>query len=53
MWTRHHNVLARAIAEEAGLPADTPSCAALVHFTLDTAAPGPPPSRSTYLTSAT
>ena len=35
MWTRHQDTLARAIAEDTGLPADDPSCAALAHFALE------------------
>jgi AcrR family transcriptional regulator len=38
MWMRHETALARAIAEDAGRPADDPSCAALAHFALETAA---------------
>jgi AcrR family transcriptional regulator len=36
MWMRHQAALARAIAEEAGAPADDPSCTALAHFVLET-----------------
>jgi AcrR family transcriptional regulator len=35
MWLRHANALARTIAEESGLPADDPTCAALAHFALE------------------
>ncbi|MGW6275251.1 TetR/AcrR family transcriptional regulator [Streptomyces sp. NPDC055060] len=35
MWLRHASALARAIAEESGLPADDPGCAALAHFALE------------------
>ncbi|WP_329394804.1 TetR/AcrR family transcriptional regulator [Streptomyces melanogenes] len=35
MWLRHETALARAIAEESGLPADDPACAALAHFALE------------------
>ncbi|WP_424215874.1 TetR/AcrR family transcriptional regulator (plasmid) [Streptomyces sp. BI20] len=35
MWLRHAGALTRAIAEEAGLPPDDPSCAALAHFALE------------------
>ncbi|MBD0742572.1 TetR/AcrR family transcriptional regulator [Streptomyces sp. CBMA152] len=35
MWLRHENALARVIAEESGLPADDPICAALAHFALE------------------
>jgi AcrR family transcriptional regulator len=35
MWLRHTNALARTIAEESGLPADDPTCAALAHFALE------------------
>src|ERR1700733_4772185 len=36
MWMRYEAALARAIAEQAGVPADDPSCAALAHFILET-----------------
>jgi AcrR family transcriptional regulator len=35
MWLRHADVLAHVIAEESGLPADDPTCAALAHFALE------------------
>ncbi|GGN05968.1 TetR family transcriptional regulator [Lentzea pudingi] len=35
MWTRHQGALARAIAEEAGAPADDVRCAALARFALE------------------
>ncbi|MGW2818867.1 TetR/AcrR family transcriptional regulator [Streptomyces sp. NPDC001415] len=35
MWLRHEAALAGAIAEESGLPADDPACAALAHFALE------------------
>lgn len=35
MWLRHETALARVIAEESGLPADDPICAALAHFALE------------------
>ncbi|GAB2826289.1 TetR/AcrR family transcriptional regulator [Lentzea nigeriaca] len=35
MWTRHQDALARAIAEEAGVPADDVRCAALARFALE------------------
>ncbi|WP_406138635.1 TetR/AcrR family transcriptional regulator [Streptomyces sp. NBC_01089] len=35
MWLRHSRALARVIAEESGLPADDPACAALAHFALE------------------
>ncbi|MEU6110773.1 TetR family transcriptional regulator [Streptomyces albidoflavus] len=35
MWLRHTAALARAIAEESGLPADDPACTALAHFALE------------------
>jgi AcrR family transcriptional regulator len=35
MWLRHTAALARAIAEESGLAADDPVCAALAHFALE------------------
>ncbi|MGW5738382.1 MULTISPECIES: TetR/AcrR family transcriptional regulator [Streptomyces] len=35
MWLRHASALARAIAEESGLPTDDPGCAALAHFALE------------------
>ncbi|MGI5399236.1 TetR/AcrR family transcriptional regulator [Streptomyces sp. CA-135486] len=35
MWLRHETALARAIAEESGLPADDTACAALAHFALE------------------
>jgi AcrR family transcriptional regulator len=35
MWLRHTTALARAIAEESGLAADDPVCAALAHFALE------------------
>ncbi|MFI6144452.1 TetR/AcrR family transcriptional regulator [Streptomyces sp. NPDC051109] len=35
MWLRHEAVLARVIADESGLPADDPACAALAHFALE------------------
>ncbi|MFI6620126.1 TetR/AcrR family transcriptional regulator [Streptomyces sp. NPDC050528] len=35
MWLRHAHALARAIAEDSGLPADDPTCAALAHFALE------------------
>ncbi|MGV9601917.1 TetR/AcrR family transcriptional regulator [Streptosporangium sandarakinum] len=35
MWLRHTAVLARAIAEESGLAAGDPVCAALAHFALE------------------
>ncbi|QKG19315.1 TetR/AcrR family transcriptional regulator [Actinomadura verrucosospora] len=38
MWMRHETALARAIAEDAGLPVDDAACAALAHFALETAA---------------
>ncbi|TYB57481.1 TetR family transcriptional regulator [Nonomuraea sp. PA05] len=34
-WLRHTAALARAIAEESGLPADDPACTALAHFALE------------------
>ncbi|MFJ2770974.1 TetR/AcrR family transcriptional regulator [Streptomyces sp. NPDC087300] len=34
MWLRHADALARVVAEESGLPADDPACAALAHFAL-------------------
>src|ERR1700685_382036 len=36
MWMRYETALARAIAEQAGAPADDVSCAALAHFILET-----------------
>jgi AcrR family transcriptional regulator len=38
MWMRHETALARAITEDAGLPADDPSAAALAHFALESTA---------------
>lgn len=35
MWLRHTHALARTIAEDSGLPADDPTCAALAHFALE------------------
>jgi AcrR family transcriptional regulator len=35
MWLRHTDALARAIAEDSGLPSDDPACAALAHFVLE------------------
>lgn len=35
MWMRHTVALAAAIAEDRGLPADDPACAALAHFALE------------------
>ncbi|MEU4543465.1 TetR/AcrR family transcriptional regulator [Nonomuraea dietziae] len=35
MWLRHTAALAQAIAEESGLPAGDPICAALAHFALE------------------
>ncbi|NDZ80683.1 TetR family transcriptional regulator [Streptomyces sp. SID10853] len=35
MWLRHSRALALVIAEESGLPADDPACAALAHFALE------------------
>ncbi|MGW5266696.1 TetR/AcrR family transcriptional regulator [Microbispora sp. NPDC004025] len=35
MWLRHTAALAKAIAEESGLAADDPVCAALAHFALE------------------
>lgn len=35
MWLRHTAALARAIAEECGLPAGDPACTALAHFALE------------------
>jgi AcrR family transcriptional regulator len=35
MWLRHATALASAIAEDRGLPADDPACAALAHFALE------------------
>lgn len=35
MWTRHQDALARAIAEETGVPADDVRCAALARFALE------------------
>ncbi|WP_330242428.1 TetR/AcrR family transcriptional regulator [Streptomyces sp. NBC_00525] len=35
MWLRHTDALARAIAEESGLPEDDPACTALAHFALE------------------
>lgn len=35
MWLRHAHALARTIAEDSGLPADDPTCAALAHFALE------------------
>lgn len=35
---RHEHSLAGAIAEDPGLPADDPTCAALAHFALDAGA---------------
>ncbi|MFD3577447.1 TetR/AcrR family transcriptional regulator [Streptomyces sp. NPDC058644] len=35
MWLRHTSALARAIADESGLPADDPACTALAHFALE------------------
>ncbi|MYR83962.1 TetR/AcrR family transcriptional regulator, partial [Streptomyces sp. SID685] len=35
MWLRHEHALAAAIADDAGLPADDPSCRALAHFALE------------------
>ncbi|GAA5065255.1 AcrR family transcriptional regulator [Thermocatellispora tengchongensis] len=35
MWLRHTAALAQAIAEESGLAADDPICAALAHFALE------------------
>ena len=37
MWLRHTASLAAAIAEDSGLPADDPACAALAHFALEAA----------------
>ncbi|MEU6487219.1 helix-turn-helix domain-containing protein [Streptomyces sp. NPDC046887] len=34
MWLRHTDALARAIAEESGLPENDPACTALAHFAL-------------------
>ncbi len=36
MWMRYEAALARAIAEQEGVPADDVSCAALAHFILET-----------------
>jgi AcrR family transcriptional regulator len=36
MWMRYEAALARAIAEQAGVPPDDVSCAALAHFILET-----------------
>lgn len=36
MVMRHERSVAHAIAEDQGLPADDPTCAALAHFALDT-----------------
>ena len=36
MWMRYEAALARAIAEQAGVPADDTACAALAHFILET-----------------
>ena len=36
MWMRYETALARAIAEQAGVPPDDVSCAALAHFILET-----------------
>lgn len=38
MWLRHEAALAAAIAEDVGVPADDPVCAALAHFALETVA---------------
>lgn len=35
MWLRHTGALARAIAQECGLPEDDPGCTALAHFALE------------------
>ncbi|MEV0126707.1 helix-turn-helix domain-containing protein [Streptomyces sp. NPDC050703] len=35
MWLRHTSALAEVIAEESGLPAGDPACAALAHFALE------------------
>ncbi|MFH8484695.1 TetR/AcrR family transcriptional regulator [Streptomyces longisporoflavus] len=35
MWLRHTAALARAIADDSGLPADDPACTALAHFALE------------------
>lgn len=35
MWLRHTSALARVIAEDSGLPANDPACAALAHFALE------------------
>jgi hypothetical protein len=40
MWTRHEAALARVIAEESGLEADSPLCAALAHLALEAPASG-------------
>jgi AcrR family transcriptional regulator len=40
MWTRHEAALTRAIADETGLDADDPSCAALAHLALEAPASG-------------
>jgi AcrR family transcriptional regulator len=38
MWMRHETAVAQAIAEDAGLPADDLSAAALAHFALESTA---------------
>ncbi|MFC0040584.1 TetR/AcrR family transcriptional regulator [Actinomadura rayongensis] len=38
MWMRHEGALTQAIAEASGAPHDDPTCAALAHFALETAA---------------
>lgn len=35
MWMRHQDSLARAIAEDGGMPPDDPTCAAMAHFALE------------------
>ena len=40
MWTRHEAALTRAIAEESGLDAESPLCAALAHLALEAPAAG-------------
>ncbi|MEU3460727.1 TetR/AcrR family transcriptional regulator [Streptomyces sp. NPDC006733] len=38
MWMRHEGALAQAITEASGAPQEDPTCAALAHFVLETAA---------------
>ena len=38
MWMRHEAALAQAITEASGAPPEDPTCGALAHFVLETAA---------------